>query len=134
MREVLIEIALVLVDGILLALIPMGMTALVQWLRARGVNVSAKQEERLFAIAPVVAAGVEEYTKNVAKHGLRLESNEKLDQAVRMARKLAADGLKGVTEERLRLAIEASIPSVRAKLGQTSAMPMFRVVGPTREE
>jgi hypothetical protein len=133
MKELLIEIALTLVSAVCTVLLTVGLPALVKWMRTQGIITSAEQEARLLELAPLAAAGVEEYARGAAKRGLRLESNEKLDQAARMARSLAIDGLKGVAEEKLRLAIEASLPKVRAELGQTAELPIFKVRVPGGE-
>jgi hypothetical protein len=111
MQEVFVEIVSTLL-AIALGATPL----LLRWFRAHGVNISAAQEQRILAIAHIAAQGVEEYTKQAAKNGLELKSNEKLDLAVKMARDLAVDGLKAYADDKIKTAIEAHLPAMRARL------------------
>ncbi len=112
LQEVLAE----LVAALFLAAFTGAATFLIRWLRANGVNVSAAQEKRLLEIAPIAVQGVEEYVRQAQRKGMALESNEKLDLAVKMARELAVDGLKTYTDDKLKTALEAHLPGMRARL------------------
>jgi hypothetical protein len=129
LADTLRELALEALGVVLLALA--GATPLiVRWFRDRGWHITAEQEAQLLRLAPLAAQGVEEYARNAAKHGLTMVPNEKLEQAVRIARDMARDGLRSYSDAKIKAAIEAYLPEMRAKLGQTPDLPVFRVRGP----
>jgi hypothetical protein len=118
LADTLRELALEALGVVLLALA--GATPLiVRWFRDRGWHITAEQEAQLLRLAPLAAQGVEEYARNAAKQGLTLAGNEKLDQAVRIARDMAKDGLKSYADDKVKAAVEAYLPAMRVKLGQT---------------
>lgn len=91
---------------------------------AAGVQLDAKQIDQLAKLAPLAVAGVEEYLRNAAKNGLKLTSNEKLEQAVIIMRDMALDGLKSFSDAQLKAAAEAQLPVLRAKLSASPPPPI----------
>lgn len=88
---------------------------------AAGITIDEKQQRQLDQAVSNAVMGVEEYVRRAPKTGFKLESNEKLDQAVKIARELAKDGLQAWTDEQIRLAAETKLPEMRARL--SSAPP-----------
>jgi hypothetical protein len=88
---------------------------------AAGITVEEKQLRQLDLAASNAVMGVEEYVRGAAQSGLKLQSNEKLDQAVKIAREMAKDGLQAWTDDQIRLTAEAKLPEMRARL--SSAPP-----------
>ena len=93
--------------------------------KARGAEANESHLRQIDTVAELAVHGVDEYVHNAAKSGLTLTSNEKLDQAVMIARTIALDDLKEFTDDQVKTVLEAKASVQRAKI--SSAPPPMQV-------
>lgn len=76
-----VDILMALLVPFLTALATQLVIFIAQWLRKRGLDLSAEQQARLEALAQKAIAAVEEWARSQAAHGIRVPGDVKLESA-----------------------------------------------------
>ncbi|MDE2621255.1 MAG: hypothetical protein KGL54_13935 [Sphingomonadales bacterium] len=122
-KGIAIDILVALMVPFLTALAGQLLIWINQWLKKRGLDLSAEQQAKLEALAQKAILAAEEWARGLAKQGSAPSSAAKLNAALAIVR----EALPGASEAALAAAVNSGLASLRvaapAAVGEPVADP-----------
>jgi hypothetical protein len=122
-KGVAIDILVALMVPFLTALAGQLLIWINQWLKKRGLDLSAEQQAKLEALAQKAILAAEEWARGLAKQGSAPSSAAKLNAALAIVR----EALPGASEAAIAAAVNSGLASLRvaapAAVGEPAAGP-----------